>query len=603
MDIFSVFSLLGGLAFFLYGMNIMSEGLEKMAGSKFEGFLKSMTSTPLKGLLLGVVITALIQSSSAVTVMLVGLVNSGIMSLTQSIGVIMGSNIGTTITAWILSLMGIEGESFFVRLLKPDSFTPVLAFIGILLVSFTKSSKKKNLGSTFLGFALLMTGMSLMSASMKPLADMPAFQNILTMFSNPVFGILAGILITALIQSSSASVGILQSISLTGMLTYGMALPIIMGQNIGTCITSLIASIGTNKNAKRVTAVHISFNVVGTIIVCAIFYTLNAFINFDFLEDAVGVAGIAIIHSAFNIFTTAILFPFSKLLEKLAKILVPDRTNRPTQYELLDQRLLNTPSVAIAESMNVARKMASLSLESMQLAMGIIEKYDVNTADTVKEMEEEIDEYEDKIGTFLVRVSGAAISSTEKREASELLHCIGDFERISDHALNIVEVAEEIHTKELKFSAEAKSELNVMKQAVLEILDTTFRAFETNDIDLATAVEPLEQVIDELKIELKDRHIARLQEGKCTIQLGFVLSDIINNFERIADHCSNIAVYIIQVKDKYAQPHEYLTAIKTSENEEFMAQFNSFSKKYRLPARSPDIFDDKQEADTVAVKQ
>ncbi len=583
MDIFSIFSLFGGLAFFLYGMTIMSEGLEKMAGSRLEGFLRSMTSSKFKGLLLGIGVTAIIQSSSAVTVMLVGLVNSGIMNLTQSISVIMGTNIGTTVTAWILSLMGIEGSNFLTQLFKPESFSPLIALAGIFLFAFTKSSKKKNLGSVFLGFALLMTGMTMMSASMKPLAEVPEFKNILTAFSNPILGILAGIVITAVIQSSSASVGILQSVSLTGTLTFGAAIPIIMGQNIGTCITALIASIGTNKNAKRVTAVHISFNVIGTLFLCSLFYLLNAFLHFEFVENTIGVAGIAIVHSTFNIVTTALLFPFQKQLEKLAKFLVKDKSGKPTHYELLDERLLNTPSIAVAESMNVAKKMAAMTQKGIIDAINAIENFDLKTAADVRENEIEIDHYEDTIGTFLVRVSGASISGAEKREATELLHCIGDFERISDHSLNLIEVAEEIHAKSLQFSPEARKELDVMQNAVIEILGTTFSAFVNSDAELAKQVEPIEQVVDRLKIELKDRHIRRLQEGRCTIELGFVFSDIINNFERVADHCSNIAIYIIQVDDKYAQPHEYMNSVRNSQNPEFVAKYEEYSKKYSLP--------------------
>lgn len=586
MDIFSVFSLFGGLAFFLFGMNVMSEGLEKMAGSRFEGFLKGMTSNRFKSLMLGAAMTALLQSSSAVTVMLVGLVNSGIMNLTQSVGVIMGSNIGTTVTAWILSLTGIEGDSFFIRLLKPEGFSPLLALVGVLLFSFSKSSKRRNLGSVFLGFALLMTGMSIMSTAMKPLAQMESFQNILVMFSNPIMGILTGLVITAIIQSSSASVGILQSISLTGMLTYGAAIPIIMGQNIGTCITSLIAGIGANKNAKRVTAVHILFNIIGTVLLSIVFYTLHAIFKFAFVDTPISILGIAMVHSAFNIISTLILFPFSKGLEKLAKILIPDRTGKPTKYELLDERLLQTPGVAIVESRNAAQRMAALTHESIIDSIKMIDKYDVNVADTVREIEEEVDLYEDKIGTFLVRVSAAAaVSSIDKRQAAELLHCIGEFERISDHALNLVEVADEIHKKELKFSDDAKAELDVIVEAINEILNLTFEAFKTNDDELAKHVEPLEQVIDDLKIKLKSRHVQRLQSGRCTIELGFVLSDLINNFERIADHCSNIAVYIIQITDKTAEPHEYLNSLKTSQDPNFVQAYDSFSEKYKLPKR------------------
>lgn len=586
MDIFSVISLFGGLAFFLYGMTVMSSGLEKMAGSKLEGILKSMTSNRFKGLVLGAAITAIIQSSSAVTVMLVGLVNSGIMKLSQSIGVIMGTNIGTTITAWILSLTGLEGDNIFIRLLKPESFAPIFALIGILLISISKKDRKKNIGSVLIGFALLMTGMTIMSTAMKPLADMPGFKDALVMFQNPIFGILAGIVITALLQSSSASVGLLQSIATTGMLPYGAAIPIIMGQNIGTCITSLIASIGANKNAKRVTAVHISFNVIGTVILITVFYSLNALFNFAFVDSPIPIVGIAIIHSLFNILTTIILFPFAKQLEKLAKVIIPDRTGKKTEYELLDERLLATPSFAIVECKNVAQEMAELTYDSIVSAIGLITHYDVLIADKVREAEEEVDVYEDKLGNFLVKLSSHDVTQRDINDASELLHSIGDFERISDHALNLVVVAEEIHQKSLKFSDEARAELEILTAATLKILDLTFTAFKNNDTTIAEQVEPLEQVIDKLKLELKSRHIKRLQSGKCTIELGFVLSDLLTNFERISDHCSNIAIYVIQVSaNTYADEgtHEYLSELKSSDDPAFEKAYQAFKEDYRLP--------------------
>lgn len=584
MDIFSVFSLLGGLAFFLYGMNIMSAGLEKMVGSKLESVLKSMTSNRFKGLLLGAAITAVIQSSSAVTVMLVGLVNSGIMKFSQSIGVIMGTNIGTTITAWILSLAGIESDNMFVRLLKPESFTPLLALVGIILISFVKNPKKKDLGSILLGFALLMTGMSMMSGAMKPLSEMPAFRDILTMFSNPIFGILTGLVITAIIQSSSASVGILQSIAITGSLTYGAALPIIMGQNIGTCITSLISSVGANKNAKRVTAVHILFNVIGTVLLMGIYFILNSIFQFAIVKEAVTPVGIAMIHSAFNITTTFVLFPFGKGLEKLAKLIIKDKSNKEVEYELLDERLLITPSFAIAECRNVTGKMAKIVRSSILSSIDLISHYDPKVIKQINDGEEEIDFYEDKLGSYLVKLSAKSLTMDDSNEVAELLHAIGDFERIGDHAINLAEVAQEIHDKKLAFSADAIDELNTMTRAVKEILNLTFDAFDTNDYELARKVEPLEQVIDTLKLELKKRHVRRLQSGKCTIELGFVLSDILTNYERVSDHCSNIAVYILQVKDTDIEAHEYLSELKSTNNAAFILKYEEFKHEYVLPA-------------------
>lgn len=583
MDVFSVISLLGGLAFFLYGMNIMSAGLEKMVGSKLESVLKSMTSSRFKGLLLGTVVTAIIQSSSAVTVMLVGLVNSGIMKFSQSIGVIMGTNIGTTVTAWILSLAGIESDNAFIRLLKPESFAPIFALVGIILVSFVKSQKKKNLGSILLGFALLMTGMSMMSGAMKPLSDMPEFRSLLTMFSNPIFGILAGLIITALIQSSSASVGILQSIATTGSLTFGAAIPIIMGQNIGTCITSVISSIGTNKKAKRVTAVHILFNVIGTVVLMSVYFILNAIFKFAIVNQPVSAVGIAVLHSAFNIITTIMLFPFGGLLEKLAKLIIKDNTDEETSYQLLDERLLNTPSFAIAECRNVTGKMAEVARKSIINSIDLITNFDPKIVRAIDEGEEEIDFYEDKLGSYLVKLSSHSMNIQDSNEAAELLHAIGDFERIGDHAINLAEVAAEINEKGLSFSDDAKEELSIITGAVKEILNLTFDAFKDNDYALAQRVEPLEQVIDGLRHDLKNRHVKRLQSGRCTIELGFVLSDILTNYERVSDHCSNIAVYILQIEDTEIEAHEYLHELKAANGAQFKSDYDIFNQKYRLP--------------------
>ncbi|MEY8572923.1 Na/Pi cotransporter family protein [Oscillospiraceae bacterium 21-37] len=581
MDVFSLFTLLGGLAFFLYGMHVMSAGLEKMVGGKLERVLKSMTSSKWKGLALGAVITIAIQSSSAMTVMLVGLVNSGIMQLSQTVGVIMGSNVGTTLTAWILSAAGIESSNFFLRLLKPESFSPIVALIGVLLIMSSKEGKKRDVGTILVGFSVLMTGMSFMSQSVSPLADMPIFQDILVMFQNPIAGILLGAVVTGVIQSSAASVGILQSLSMTGSITYGMALPIIMGQNIGTCVTALLSSIGTNKNAKRVTAVHVYFNVLGTVICLSCFYLLNAFVHFDFIDSPINALGIAVIHSLFNLLTTLILLPFSKQLEKLAKITIREQS---TKEELLDERLLLSPGLAIAECRNLSIHMAKAARDSMANAISILSKFDQKVADSITQQEEEIDLYEDKLGTFLVRLSSKDLSPKDSHDVSQLLHAIGDFERIGDHAVNILRVANEIHDKDIQFSDKAQEELQVITRAILTILNLTVEAFEENDPVIAAKVEPLEQVIDGLKLELKNRHIRRLQEGRCTIELGFVLTDLLTNYERVSDHCSNIAVTVIQIKDSSLDTHGYLNEVKNTGNPAFTQAFETYSLEYLLPA-------------------
>ena len=571
MDIFSVITLFGGLAFFLYGMHLLSSSLEKMVGGKLERILRSMTSNRFKALLLGMGITIAIQSSSAMTVMLVGLVNSGIMELGQTIGVIMGSNIGTTVTAWILSLSGITSDNVFVQLLKPESFSPIVALIGIILIMFTKSSKKKDIGSVCVGFAILMTGMTMMSGAVKPLADLPQFKEVLTILDNPIIAILVGAGITALIQSSAASLGILQSLAMTGSISFSMALPVIMGQNIGTCITALLSSIGTTKSAKRVTAVHIYFNVLGTVICLSGFYIANSIFHFTFTDQPISSFMIAVVHSAFNLITTFILLPFCNQLEKLAVITVRDKRLKPGKQDphavLLDERLLLSPSFAIAECRNATTKMADLVRDTILDAIGLLSHFDSATAEKIEKNEETIDQYEDKLGSYLVKISSKNLSTSDSNDVSQLLHTIGDFERIGDHAVNLLRVAREIHDKDLKFSEKAQQELEVF----------------TGDEKLAAQVEPLEQVIDSLKVELKNRHIRRLQEGKCTIELGFVLSDILNNFERVSDHCSNIAVCLIQIKDSTMDTHGYLNEIKTSGDPRFTGYYNRFTSKYTLP--------------------
>lgn len=593
MDIFSVITLFGGLAFFLYGMHLLSSSLEKMVGGKLERVLRSMTSNRFKSLLLGIVITIAIQSSSAMTVMLVGLVNSGIMELGQSVGVIMGSNIGTTVTAWILSLSGITSDNVFVQLLKPENFSPVIALIGIILIMFCKSSKKKDVGSVCIGFSLLMTGMTLMSDAVEPLADLPQFKDILMMLNNPIVAILVGALITALIQSSAASLGILQSLAMTGSISFSMALPVIMGQNIGTCITALLSSIGTSKNAKRVTAVHIYFNVLGAIICLSGFYIADSICHFAFTDQPISSFMIAVVHSAFNLITTVILLPFSRYLEKLAVLTVRDKRVKPAKQDphsvLLDERLLLSPSFAIAECRNATGKMAELSRDTLLDAIGLLSHFDEEIAGRIEKNEDIVDQYEDKLGSYLVKISSKNLSSADSNDVSQLLHTIGDFERISDHAVNLLRVAREIHDKGLQFSEKAQQELEIFTNAIIEILSITTDAFLENNLQLAYEVEPLEQVIDSLKVELKNRHIRRLQEGKCTIELGFVLSDILNNYERISDHCSNIAVCMIQIKDSSMDTHDYLNEIKSSGEPRYTGYYKRFAKKYTLPKTSAQL--------------
>ena len=582
MSVFNIITLLGGLALFLFGMSVMSNALEKTAGGKLEKILQKMTDKPIKALLLGAAITATIQSSSAVTVMLVGLVNSGIMQLGQSVGVIMGSNIGTTITAWILSLAGIESDNFFVSLLKPSSFSPIIAFIGIIMMMTSKKTRSKDIGSICMGFAVLMFGMELMSDSMAPLAEMEEFRNIMVMFNNPLLGLIVGIVMTAVIQSSSATVGILQALSLTGGLSYGMAIPLIMGQNIGTCVTALISSVGVSKNAKRVAVIHIYFNLIGTAVLLSLFYGFNAFLDFPFVEKAIAPAGIAIVHSIFNVATTIILFPFGKQLEKLAVKTVKDK-EAENKSEFLDDRLLNSPSLAISECRNYTVKMAQLAKNSLLDSISIIGNYNSKTADKIVENEQALDDYEDKLGTFLVKISSRELTKEDSNTVSTLLHCIGDFERIGDHALNMVKTAKEISDKSISFSSEANAEILVATEAINQILDITVKAFENNDAELALDVEPLEQVIDTLLSEIKNRHISRLTGGNCTIELGFVLSDLLTNYERVSDHCSNIAVSLIQISHSVFDTHEYLNDYKTSGGERFTTAFENYKKQYVLP--------------------
>lgn len=582
MDIFSVFTLLGGLAFFLYGMNVMSTGLEKLAGGKLEIVLKKMTSNKFKSLLLGMGITIAIQSSSAMTVMLVGLVNSGIMQLEQTVGVLMGSNVGTTLTAWLLSLTGVESDSVLVKMLKPEAFAPVVALIGILLIMGAKSSKKNDIGRIFVGFAILMTGMTFMSDSVEPLADSPEFQNILTAFENPLLGVLVGAAFTGIIQSSAASVGILQAFSLTGGLTYGMALPIIMGQNIGTCVTALISSIGVNKNAKRVAAVHVLFNCIGTLVLLPVVLILQSAVELPIFNKAVTPVGIALMHTIFNILTTVLLLPFSKYLVRLAYLLVRDsseeREEAAKKTVMLDERLLKTPAVAVEACRSATVEMAELTRTTITDALGLLLKYDEKAAEKVAENENAIDNYEDKLNGYLVKISKSSITSFDGRKVSKMMHTIGNLERISDHAVNLVESAQEVHDKKLSFSDECKKEIVIISDAIAENINKAFDAYIKDDLSLAHKIEPLEEVVDNLSTELKNRHINRLQNDECTIELGYVYQDILTNLERISDHCSNIAGCLIEIDEK-TNIHAYLHDLKEND-ETFRREYRRYSENY-----------------------
>ncbi len=581
MDIFSVFQMAGGLALFLYGMHVMGDGLEKQAGGKLKTILEKLTANPVKGFLLGAAVTAVIQSSSATTVMVVGFVNAGIMKLSQAIGIIMGANVGTTITSWILSLTGLQGDSFWIQLLKPTSFSPIIAFFGIILIMFSKKEGKKDLGSTLVGFAVLMFGMEQMSGAVEPLADVPEFTSILLLFSNPLLGVLCGAILTAVIQSSSASVGILQALSATGSVTYSSAIPIILGQNIGTCVTALISSIGANKNARRAAVVHLYFNLIGTGLFLAVFYLLNGFLHFSFYDQSIDRLGIAVVHTCFNLLSTLTLLPFTKLLEKLAYLTIRDTAN-DENFQILDERFLASPAVAIHQCQKMAISMARLAQNSLYQAIGLIGAYDEKIAHSIEEGEDQIDMYEDKLGTYLVRLSSKNLTMEESREISKLLHVIGDFERIGDHAVNILKSAKEMQVKKYVFSGQAQQEISIISSAIEEIVDLATNAFVKNDLYLASKVEPLEQVVDSLKDELRNRHVQRLQNGECTISNGFIFSDLITNYERVADHCSNIGVCILRIAEDSFDTHEYLNHVKDGHDDTFENRYNRYKEKYQL---------------------
>ena len=581
MDIFSVFQMAGGLALFLYGMHVMGDGLEKQAGGKLKTILEKLTANPVKGFLLGAAVTAVIQSSSATTVMVVGFVNAGIMKLSQAIGIIMGANVGTTITSWILSLTGLQGDSFWIQLLKPTSFSPIIAFFGIILIMFSKKEGKKDLGSTLIGFAVLMFGMEQMSSAVEPLADVPEFTSILLLFSNPLLGVLCGAILTAVIQSSSASVGILQALSATGSVTYSSAIPIILGQNIGTCVTALISSFGANKNARRAAVVHLYFNLIGTGLFLAVFYLLNGFLHFSFYDQSIDRLGIAVVHTCFNLLSTLTLLPFTKLLEKLAYLTIRDTAN-DENFQILDERFLASPAVAIHQCQKMAVSMARLAQSSLYQAIGLIGAYDEKIAHSIEEGEDQIDMYEDKLGTYLVRLSSKNLTMEESREISKLLHVIGDFERIGDHAVNILKSAKEMQVKKYVFSGQAQQEISIISSAIEEIVDLATNAFVKNDLYLASKVEPLEQVVDSLKDELRNRHVQRLQNGECTISNGFIFSDLITNYERVADHCSNIGVCILRIAEDSFDTHEYLNHVKDGHDDTFENRYNRYKEKYQL---------------------
>ena len=588
MNLFSILTLIGGLALFLYGMNAMGDGLAKVSGGKLEKILENLTSNPIKAVLLGAGVTAVIQSSSATTVMVVGFVNSGIMKLSQAVGVIMGANIGTTITSWILSLTGIQSDNFIIQMFKPTSFSPVLAIIGVIFILFINDSKKKDIGSIFIGFAILMYGMDMMSSAVKPLAEVPEFTNLLLKFSNPLLGVIAGALLTAVIQSSSASVGILQALCLTGAVPFSAAIPIIMGQNIGTCITAILSAIGAKKNAKRAAAVHLYFNLIGTVIFMTVFYLINAVVGFSFFHQAATPAGIAVIHSVFNVTATIILLPFAKGLEKLACLTIRDKKEdvvvsaEDREFMILVPRFLEKPAFAVEQSRNAARKMAEESHNALFTALSLVDKYSEEGVERVENMESKVDRYEDELGTYLVKLSHKDISEADSHSLSIMLHCIGDFERISDHAVNIMESAQELYEKGLKFSENAKKDLEVLGQAVEDIVNTAYEVFDKQDMKLAEKIEPLEEVIDELSKEVKRRHVQRLRNGECTIEMGFILSDITTCLERVADHCSNIGVCVTQVNEDLYDTHSHLNIVKSHPDETFYHELEDARIKYQL---------------------
>ena len=581
-----VLALLCGLALFLYGMDVMGDALKKSAGSSLKTFLGKMTTNPVKGFLLGLCVTLVIQSSSATTVMVVGFVNSGTMTLIQSVGVIMGANVGTAITAWLTALNSLGGESGseaveLLSILKPDSWVPIVAVIGICLIMFVKRGKKKDIGVILLGFAVLMTGMSMMSDAVSPLKGNPAFANILMMFENPILGILAGLVLTAIVQSSSASVGILQALTVTGAISYGAAIPIVMGQNIGTCVTAMLSSLGANKNGKRAAVVHLSFNVIGVVLVSVIFYTLNAIINFAFTSVAIDAWGVALVHTLFKLVCVALISPFYKHLATLSTVIVKDSKDDQETSTLLDDRLLETPGIAVARATQVVYTMAELSTKALHDAISLFDNFDPKLADSIRDIEGKVDNLEDAIGSYLIKVSAQDNDPKDAEQVTKLLHIIGDYERISDHAVNIVESCEELRDKKISFSDEATREISVLRSAVDEILDLAYVAFINNDLEAAAKIESLEQVVDDLRDKIKLNHIVRLQKSECTIEHGFVLSDILTNFERVSDHCSNVGGCVVEIATYDAlEMHKYNR--KKHKSEDFEQKYKEYTAKYSI---------------------
>ncbi|MBR4079164.1 MAG: Na/Pi cotransporter family protein [Christensenellaceae bacterium] len=586
MSIFDVLTLVCGLALFLYGMEVMGDALKKSAGSSLKMILGKLTSNPVKGFLLGLVVTAVIQSSSATTVMVVGFVNSGTMTLYQAVGVIIGANLGTAVTAWLTGLSGLgaggEAVASYIKWLKPDAWMPILALIGIILLMFAKRSKKKDMGTILLGFAVLMVGMSLMSDAVAGLKNDEGFHQILLMFENPILGVLAGLVLTAIVQSSSASIGILQSLTVTGAISFGAAIPIIMGQNIGTCVTAMISSFGANTNGKRAAVIHLMFNVIGVVIGLALFYALNAIFKFAFVHETIDMWGVAFIHTAFKIFSIAIIGPFNKQLVKLSERMVRPKKDENETISLLDERLLDTPGVAVARATEVTGLMAGISTEALLKSLDLAENYDVKLADEIRELEDKADKMEDALGTYLVKLSSQSMNEKDSEQITKLLHIIGDYERISDHAVNIVESAEELTDKKIEFSVEAQKELLVLRNALREILALTCEAYTENDLSKAAQVEPIEQVVDDLMDQIKLNHIRRLQKSECTIELGFVLNDFLVNFERVSDHCSNIASCIIEISQFGAlDMHKYLADLRAG-SENYEQKYKEYKRKYNI---------------------
>ena len=590
MDIFSILTMVGGLALFLYGMDVLGDGLKKVSGGKLEIILEKLTSNKLMAILLGAGVTAVIQSSSATTVMVIGFVNSGIMKLTQAVGVILGANVGTTVTAWLLSLTGLEGSSFVLQLLKPSSFSPILAIVAVIILSMSKKGRHKDVATIMIGFAVLMIGMDTMSNAVKPLAEIPEFTNILLMFSNPVLGMLIGLVLTAIMQSSSASIGILQAMCVSGAVSYSTAIPIIMGQNIGDCVAALLSSASAGRMAKRAAFINLYYKIIKAVAFMLIFYTLNAILHFGFLGRPASALGVAVIHTTFNVASVILIYPFTQILEKLAYLTIPksDEETRAQEaskreIQILDSRFLSRPGLALEHCKNAAIDMANYSRESLFLSMKLLDEYNEKAAAQVIELEELVDHYEDELGSYLVKLSSKHLTEKDSQEISVLLHSIGDFERISDHAINIMESAEEMHEKKLYFSRKADEELKIFTEAIRDIVNTTIQVFEKEDLKLAAMVEPMEEAVDNLNSEIKKRHVKRLRKGKCTIEMGFVLSDITTNYERVSDHCSNIALCLLQLNEENFGTHGFQDSMSVKDNDAFVAEVNRLREHYQLP--------------------